>query len=226
VIVGLLIAATAQVGLQIEQTSGVPWTEAQALVERLAEKIGDRTGARPPIDDPLWSACQREDRCLAEIRSRLAVSTVVLIRVLGAPATVRLVAERHGPAGGPPQAATIDLPRGEDPARALTAFAATLFPQVAAPAPPPPPLAAPGPPEARPRWGSWLLIAGGATAGAVATGLLVSSMGAGASLQDPDRIQFDVGALQARQEGHGIAGAVVGAIGLSAIAVGALLLID
>src|SRR5262245_57205228 len=91
-LIGLLASAT--IALNLEESSELPLESAVKMVDALAAAIGERAGLKPIVDDPTWSGCKRDDRCLIDIAARTQASEVVLVRVYGGALTHRMIAER------------------------------------------------------------------------------------------------------------------------------------
>lgn len=178
-IAGLLLSAT--VALSLEESAELPLETAVKAVDSLAQAITARTGVSVIVDDPTWSGCKREDRCLNEIASRTRVQEVVLVRVFGGALSHRLIAELFS-GRAPSYRAEVDLSadRPEVWSEVLAGAAAALFPAVS---PRVDLLAVPEPPSAAPvadTFSPWPFVALGAAVALVAGGAVFGARSASA----------------------------------------------
>lgn len=185
-IAGLLLSAT--VALSLEESAELPLETAVEAVDGLARAITARTGISVIVDDPTWSGCKREDRCLNDIASRTRVQEIVLVRVFGGALSHRLLAERFSGRAAS-RRAEVDL-SSEHPeawSEVLAGAAAALFPEVTARAEGTarpevvnaPPLGAKSPPPET-AWSPWPFVALGAAVALVAGGAVFGARGASA----------------------------------------------
>lgn len=224
-----LISAT--VGLHLEQVVDLPLARALELAGQLSDAIEARTGARAVVDDPVWSTCKSDDRCLGQIRARTGAETILLLRLVGGVQRVRLVVERF------PELEVLE-PRVEqdvslDPTAAdaeLRVLAARLFAEGIAARPPAvetaPPVELPPdePPSLLP---TWLCV--GASAALLGAGVAFGASSASARSDSQDPLLDDPGfeALADRTQRHAwVANVLYVAAGVSLAAGTALLLLQ
>lgn len=125
-----LAAATQGLGLRLEEAGEIPDDEALALTRALATRLEARCGAPVAVDDPLWSGCAGQDRCIDTIRGRTGGGDVVLVRVFGGLTKARIITERFSAASEAPMRAELDVPRSvEGWAPPLTDLAARICPE-------------------------------------------------------------------------------------------------
>jgi hypothetical protein len=131
----LLLGATT--ALHLEEAAELPLESALEINEALRTAIAERIGARPALDDPTWTSCQRADRCLREIEARTGSDEVVYVRVYGGPLRIRLLAERISPSRASVAKVEISMPREREKwAEPIAEAAKRLYPEPHATAPP------------------------------------------------------------------------------------------
>lgn len=128
---GLPAAPRLGVGIHLDEIGGLSLDDATSLAQSLGEAIERRTGIRPVLDDPLWPACQTDDRCLPAVRDRTRADHLVFIKVFGAPTKIRMIAERLPSADPGSVRFETDLPRGAASwSPLLDGAAERLFPDI------------------------------------------------------------------------------------------------
>jgi hypothetical protein len=167
----LLLLMMGSVAVRVAEVGELELELAVEIGSRLAQEIKDRNQSETKLEDPLWE-CDREDRCVAEIRSRTGMSEVVLLRIFGGPTKIQIEAERVSDLRSVRGSVRVPLePDGWGPG--IRELAASLFdaapklPEAPAPPPPPEPSGA--------FFVPWVLFGAGVVAGAVAVGLAVGS---------------------------------------------------
>jgi hypothetical protein len=124
----------AAIALNLEESAELPLETAVKIVDALARAIAGRTGAKPIVDDPTWSGCKREDRCLIDIAARTQANEVVLVRVFGGALSHRVIAERFRDRVMIARAELSVPERAEEWSAALDQIATVLFPMISKPA--------------------------------------------------------------------------------------------
>jgi hypothetical protein len=104
----LLIGAPGSVVLHLEEVLELPKSEALALRDSLAAELRAR---RPVATTRDAIGCDTPDRCVAQLRAQTGAEEVVLLRIIGGPRRIRLVAERIRPAPLSPLSAEASLSR-------------------------------------------------------------------------------------------------------------------
>lgn len=227
ILASLLI--TASVTVRVEDAPGVTPEETRLVSEALAAAIQERTGATHALDLARDYPCDREDRCLEEIRARTGAEEVVLVKLLGALTKIRLLAEAVNLGSGSRRNAQADLPREQEGWKApLAGVALILFPggiqQTISPrakAAPPPATAPPASPETqRPQEGTtpaelvaqgpapaaesdptpWIVL--GTSIGVLAGGTVLGILAQDArdSLESPEYLTLSPGEVSSRTD--------------------------
>lgn len=146
------VVVTATIAIHVESADGVSPVEIGQLTETLQSAIERRTGERPRVDTITGDDCDKDDRCITDIKARTERSEVVFVNILGVPNRVRLLAERVTAARA--RETNLDLDRTPDTwTGAMDGVATILFPEATPTAqaplpgvevrPPPPPVTAP-----------------------------------------------------------------------------------
>ncbi len=183
------------VAVRLERTVDVAPQDALEVSERLAEAIRRRTHDRVLLDDPVWSSCTSTRECVEGVRRVEGNIGVVLVQLVEAVTTVRVIALLFPSDQGAPIEVTADVPSNpatwDEPLRGL---AASLFPEVPPPGPEPRAVATSSAAVVPVRSiGPYVLLGAGFVVGAVAVAFGVGSRNARNASQDPllDDDQFD-----------------------------------
>lgn len=199
-----MLAALLAIGVHVETLADTPLELAEALTTSIAAALRDRTGSLPRLDSLDWPACTAGDRCLEEIRARLEVDDVILVRYFTGPTMIRIVAHRmRSNETTPNPALERDLPRDKTKWRAeLKALSAALYPDLQA-APQNPALtekSAPRTPEAELNIAPWIVF--GAGAAALAAGIIfgVQSASTGEQITGEFHLDRELGVLESRMK--------------------------
>jgi hypothetical protein len=235
------------VAVRVEDARGVSEKDLDLLTRALVQAVGERAGEEAVLDR--GPPCESADRCLGEIRARSGTSEVILVRLIGVPTRIRLIAERLTVDRTEPVAsAEVDLLRTQTTwSSQLSLLAERLMPEPIAKKPladalpepqpepqPEPPLQRVAPLEPRPATETridplpWVAIGAGAVALGVGIGFGVDSHAAReTAAMPPMHTPQEIDALRSRAIGHAAIADVLYV--LSAIGVGAgvaLLAID
>lgn len=205
------LALAASVGLRLEEVGELSMEEGMALTRALANTIEKSTGQKVAIDDPLWSSCQRKDRCIEEIKARTRSDEVIFIKIFAGVTMLRVQVNRIGPQGA--QEAALDVPNDAQtwsaPLRKLTL---KLFPQ--ARAQPDKPMktlkkTTTDPPPEKTSIVPWVVLGVSAAVAGIGVGFGVSSRSARNDSQDPTLPDPRFDLLADRAQTHGIAANVL-----------------
>jgi hypothetical protein len=205
------IASVPSVGLHLEEVGELPFETAVSVMGTLTRVIERETGATVVFDDPSWSRCDAEDRCISDVRARTRATEIVFARVFGGPSLVYVSLERIRVDAKDAKSTNIELPRTPSGWDAPLAVAArTLFPELK--------------PEARaessattaptiePQGSSplpWVVLGAGVAAGAAGTVLGLSSADAKTELEGSIHVGAEYDALSDRLQTHGLAANVL-----------------
>jgi hypothetical protein len=200
VLPALVLSIAASVEIRIEDSRGVSSDDGAAILAALREAIDDRT------NDPGGEGLRPTD--------------VVLVRLIGVPTRIRLIAERRGAREAHSE---VDLSRAKGSwSTSLAGVAKELFPEEPLPPPvaPPPPLVPPPLPPEEPSLAPWIVVGAGAVALAVGAGFGFSSRGARSSAANEPHTPEELADLEDRAIGHGIAANVLFGVGAAGVAGG------
>jgi hypothetical protein len=89
----IAVGASPVIGLHLEHAVSLPLESAVALTNALGRAIEARTNRKVVLDDPIWSSCDKEDRCLPEIAARVGTAEVVFVSVFASVTQLKLVAQ-------------------------------------------------------------------------------------------------------------------------------------
>lgn len=204
---GIVVAlgVMANVGVAIEDTRGMSDDEVAVITRRLVVALDDRAGGA--VADSA-EPCERADRCLDDRRRRTAARVLVLVRLIGVPTRIRIIAERID-ADGTPRSVALDLARNRTTwPSSFQRIAAELFPERLAPPrvarASPTEIAKPPPEPEGPSVAPW--IAAGVGAAALVTGIAfgVSSQGARSDAASMPTTPEQLDGLERRAIDHGI----------------------
>lgn len=229
-----LLAAATSVGLKLEETDQLAFEDATELTGALAKRVEARSGRTVVVDDPVWSSCAGDERCLDQVRARTGGGDVVLLSIFGGLSRARVVAERSRPGEASPTHVERDVPRDRKSwGPALDDLARALFPE--APEPPgPEPIVGtsldptPSTPKLEgTRWAPWIAVGAGVALAGAGAAFGVSSAQARADSADPNLADPAFEALADRTQAHAIAAdALFGAATVAVVTGVVLLLFD
>jgi hypothetical protein len=226
ILFGLLFIASVP-GMHLDRAVGIPLESAFTVVRAVADAVERRTGVAPVIDDPVWSSCDRKDRCLLEVASRLHAQELIFVRVFGGPTRLKVVSERIAVQadGSGLVSRNFDstlAKEGSGWADALDQVAAELFPEILPPSKPdelrPAPPALRPELSARPRLLPWVLTGVAIASGAIALGFALDARAARSSLEAKVLPDQEYAPLRARVDESGPLsnGFLIGALLVSA----------
>src|SRR5215468_265958 len=91
-----LIFTGATIGIHVDELKGVTLETSVQVTRAIARSIEAHTPYSARIDDPDWPMCSGEESCIASVRARLQADGVLIVRLLGSPTLLRVVATLHG----------------------------------------------------------------------------------------------------------------------------------
>lgn len=236
---GAARASGGLIGIRLEESGEIAYEDATAIVRGLSAAVEAACGAPTAVDDPVWSTCSREERCVEQVRARTHAEQVVLVRIYGSLTLARVVGELFSSPGAALRRAEADLPLGPkatNPPRreALERLARGLCPvgqgsidlskrpgsrPEATPA-----LVPKDRPE--PRVLPWIVVGASVVAGGAGVFFGVSSSDARASAERPDVTDAEFEVLADRAQGQAIAANFLFAAAGAGLIAGALLWLD
>lgn len=220
---GILLIG-AGIGLHVEESEGLEIAEVMGVAASLGEAIKTRTGTTPAIDEPTWSRCEAEDRCVPEIKQRLKAGDVIMMRVFGGPGSVRVVAERHGKFD---RRGTITIDRATlpPPPSAFTSLAGALFQEVRPPAAQIAVVAPAVEAPAKRSWAPWVAFGAGALAAGAGTIFGVASLNTRSEIEAQIHDEPTFTELRDKQDGQATAAYLLFGVAVAGVVAGTLLLV-
>ncbi|MCK6551059.1 hypothetical protein L6R52_34810 [Myxococcota bacterium] len=213
------ISSVPPVGLHLEEVGELPLESAVSVMSSLSRVLERETGATVVFDDPSWSRCDADDRCISDVRARTQATEIVFARVFGGPSLVYVSLERVGLDAKAAKTTNVELPKTEGGWDTPLANAArVLFPELKPEARAEGSLtAAPVIDEGSVRAGPWIVLGAGVAAGTAGALLGVSSADAKTELESSIHIGAEYDALSDRMKTHGLAANVLFGVAATAV---------
>jgi hypothetical protein len=238
------VLLTASVGVHVSEERGVSQQDREALVALLVKGVEKRSGQKAVIDKKT-GRCEPSSECASKVRARANAEEAILLRLIGGPFRILVVAERHSnemhraqaelnrrakPWGDQIERLVEELyPVAEpEPARDPPPVASTATVALALPPPQVQPevlLPPPEPPSSEPSLTPWIVIGAGVALGAVAIAFGIENLSVRNEAETPGLTNDRLDELDDRAFRSGLAADILyGASGLG-IAAGVLLLL-